>query len=514
MNTDRNLSLNTMIQKNAACRQDALALVCGKSSISWHDLNRKINRVASALLGAGLSQYDNVAILGHTAIEYVQIYLGIIRAGCCAVPLPLSATPETLCKMIVDSHIKALAIVGPIEETTDFFIKRLQEFNVPLGISIGFTAEGWIEYERFIENGSSTEPCTVFAPDDAFNIIYSSGTTQIPRGILQSHKMRQFQIERMGRLGFDSDSTTLLATPLYSNTTLIALLPTLAYGGTVILIPEFETNHFLRLSDQVKVTHTMLVPVQYQRLLDCPDFDNFDLSSYKLKCCTGARLSTEIKKDLIHRWPGDFVEIYGQTEGGCTTVLDAEKHMDKLDSVGKPARGVDMRIVDDSGKECTKNMVGEIVGRAVSMMTGYFGQPELTDTLIWRDGRSRVFFRTGDLGYVDNDGFLYLAGRKNDVIVSGGFNVFASDLEKALLENDAVVDAAVIAIPSKRWGETPLGFVEIKPGSSISPDALLTWANNRLGKHQQLCRIVFESSLPRNPAGKILKNILRVPYWD
>jgi acyl-CoA synthetase (AMP-forming)/AMP-acid ligase II len=306
---------------------------------------------------------------------------------------------------------------------------------------------------------------------------------------------------------------TLVSTPLYSNTTLVALIPSLAHGGTVVLLRRFDTEGFLALSQRWSATHAMLVPVQYRRLLDDPDFDRFDLSSYRVKFSTSAPLKADLKREILDRWPGRLIEIYGMTEGGGTVILDAGAYPDKLDTVGQPAEGTDIRIIDDDGNELPVGETGEVVGRSVATMSGYYNRPDATEAATWHDAEGNAYVRTGDYGRFDEDGFLHLLDRKKDVIISGGFNIYASDLETVLLRHEAVADAAVIGVPSERWGETPLALVVRKPGADDDPDAIADWVNARVGKTQRLSAVELRDDLPRSTIGKILKRELRAPYW-
>jgi acyl-CoA synthetase (AMP-forming)/AMP-acid ligase II len=302
---------------------------------------------------------------------------------------------------------------------------------------------------------------------------------------------------------------TLLATPLYSNTTLVVFLPTLAFGGSVLMMQKFDPGEYLRLAQACRVTHTMLVPVQYQRLMDFSGFDEHELSSFQYKFCTSAPFSAALKARVLRRWPGALVEFYGMTEGGGTCILEAHRFPDKLHTVGRPAEGHDIRLIDETGLESAPGEAGEVVGRSPGMMTGYHRRPDKTREAEWHDAQGLRFIRTGDIGSFDDQGFLTLMDRKKDLIISGGFNIYPSDLESTLREHAAVADVAVVGATSAQWGETPVAFVVRHPGSGPSAAELLGWANARLGKMQRLARISFINELPRSAIGKVLKNELR-----
>jgi long-chain acyl-CoA synthetase len=243
-----------------------------------------------------------------------------------------------------------------------------------------------------------------------------------------------------------------------------------------------------------------------------PDFESFDLSSFQMKFCTSAPFSAALKADVLKRWPGGLTEGYGMTEGGASTVLFAHETPDKLHTVGKPWPWCEIRLIDEQGREVEAGEVGEVVGTSVSMMKGYHNLPGKTAEATWYDETGRPFIRNGDVGRFDEDGFLILMDRKKDLIISGGFNVYPSDLETRLFEHEAVSDAAVVGVPSTQWGETPVAFVVLKVGNAITAETLRTQINAQLGKTQRISSITLLEALPRSHIGKVLKRELRERY--
>jgi acyl-CoA synthetase (AMP-forming)/AMP-acid ligase II len=243
--------------------------------------------------------------------------------------------------------------------------------------------------------------------------------------------------------------------------------------------------------------------------MDLADFDSFDLSSYQMKTCTSAPFGADLKADILKRWPGGLVEIYGMTEGGGSCLLKAHEFPNKLHTVGQPAPGHDIRIVDESGKEVSRGELGEVVGKSMSIMTGYHNQPKKTAEAEWYSPEGERFMRTGDVGRFDEDGFLVLGDRKKDMIITGGFNVYPSDLEAELAKHEAVAESAVVGIPSREWGETPAAFVVLRPGQLVEAEALRQWLNSRVGKVQRLTWLNIVDVLPRSSIGKVLKRQLR-----
>jgi long-chain acyl-CoA synthetase len=371
------------------------------------------------------------------------------------------------------------------------------------------SAAGELAFEAWLAPAGARPGPVAIEPDAPFNIIYSSGTTGAPKGIVQSHLMRWQHVRRARAGGYDETAVVLCSTPLYSNTTLVSFFPALAGGGAVALMSKFDAAGFCALAQKHRATHAMLVPVQYQRIMDLPDFERYNLGSFRMKFCTSAPFSAALKADVMKRWPGGLIEYYGMTEGGGTCILYAHQHPDKLHTVGQPAPGHDIRLIDEAGREVARGEIGEVVGRSPAMMNGYFNQPDKTAEAEWRDSDGNRYIRTGDIGRFDQDGFLVLMDRRKDMIISGGFNVYPSDLEAVLHRHEAVQDAAVVGVPSREWGETPVAFVVLKENRAESAEDIRSWANSRLGKTQRLSAVALTDVLPRSAIGKVLKRELR-----
>jgi long-chain acyl-CoA synthetase len=246
--------------------------------------------------------------------------------------------------------------------------------------------------------------------------------------------------------------------------------------------------------------------------MERPDFDSYDLSSYQMKFSTSAPFPAHIKADVLKRWPGGLIEYYGMTEGGGSCGLRAHEFPDKLHTVGQPLPGHDIRLIDEDGKEVPQGEIGEIVGRSGAMMVGYHNQPGKTSEAEWHSPDGLRFIRTGDVGRFDEDGFLTLMDRKKDMIISGGFNIYPSDLEAEIVRHPAVLEAAVVGVASDKWGETPVAFVALKKGQSADPGEIRASVNARLGKTQRLADLILVDSLPRSHIGKVLKRELRDSY--
>ncbi|WP_156481120.1 class I adenylate-forming enzyme family protein [Variovorax sp. PAMC 28711] len=492
-----------LIRLHAQTRPDSLALQDSKSSLTYGQLDALMDRIAASLQRDGLKAGDAIAICAAASVSYAAVFLGALRAGVAVAPLAPGSTPASLLRMMEDAEARllftdmaAVETLGPTQDGT------------PLRIAIDGSAAGRGLDDWLAAPGA--RPAEVSpAPGWPFNIIYSSGTTGDPKGIVQGHGMRWAHVQRGGKYEYSPETVTLLSTPLYSNTTLVVFFPTIAFGGRVILMPKFDAAGYLQLAQQHRVTHTMLVPVQYQRLMAHPAFDAHDLSAYRFKFSTSAPFNAALKADVLARWPGGLIEFYGMTEGGGTCILEAHLHPTKLHTVGQPAEGSDIRLIDEEGCEVAPGADGEVVGSSAGMMTGYHRQPEKTREAEWFDATGKRFIRTGDVGRFDADGFLTLFDRKKDMVISGGFNIYPSDLEAVVRAHPAVADVAVVGVPSVQWGETPVAFVVRRPGDDTPADALLQWTNDQLGKTQRLASLEFIDELPRSAIGKVLKRELR-----
>ncbi len=496
-------ALPDLVRAHARERPDRPALIEGQKTLTYGELAALMERIAFALQRDGVGHGDAVAVCARTSIPYGAAFLGILAAGAAVALLAPSSTPASLVTMLKDSGAKLFLLdretAGALRGT------GYEEGITPVALDNSEVAtpfSGWLDPE------GATPGNVVIAPDRPFNIIYSSGTTGSPKGIVQPHRMRWGHFQRVSYKG----AVTIVSTPLYSNTTLVVFLPTLAHGGTAVLMPKFDAGEFLRLSEKHRATHAMLVPVQYRRIMEREDFGRYDLSSYVLKLSTSAPFPAALKADVLKRWPGGLVEFYGMTEGGGATSLIAHQFPHKLHTVGQPMSGHDIRLIDEEGREVEKGKAGEVVGRSDAMMTGYHNLPETTREAEWRDAEGRRFIRTGDIGRFDEDGFLILLDRSKDVIISGGFNIYPSDLEAELVRHEAVLEAAVVGAASERWGETPVAFVALRQGAAIDGPALRDWVNARLGKTQRISALTVVDSLPRSAIGKVLKRELRELY--
>lgn len=493
--------------------RDRVAVICGEESITWGELNRRMNRVGNGLIQRGIGKNHKVCTLLPSAIDALEIMYGITKSGAAMVPLSALTQPETLRLLINDSDAIAIFAGPGMDALIDPIRSELTNIKPENFISVGFEKEGWVSFKNFTSEASDKDPVVKYDQGDQGLILYTSGTTGTPKGALFNHHGRYiWTLELSLVLGMTKDTKALVGTPLYHSATMSLTQPTLLAGGTLVLMPQFDPEGWIKLAEKEKPTHGFLVPTQWSMIMDHPEINDYDLSHFKCLFSTGSTLAPKMKTAIIERFGNVLVEIYGNSEG-FATFLDPDSMLTKVASIGRPGHSTYCRIVGDDGQEVPWGESGEIVGHTSTMFRGYYKKPELDEESIWLDASGRTYIRTGDMGKYDDEGFLYILDRKKDMIISGGVNIYASDIEKILKLHPDVMDAAVVAIPHEKWGETPLALVIRREGAQVSEKDLMEWTNLRLAKYQRVNSVEFRDEFPRNALLKVLKKQLRDPYW-
>jgi acyl-CoA synthetase (AMP-forming)/AMP-acid ligase II len=486
------------------------ALLCGERRLTWREFDRATNQVAHGLRAAGLGPGSRVAVLMANSAEMAEVLFGCGKARVSVVPINLSVTDGAVAAMIRDSGATAVAASGEHCARIDGLLASGDLPASLIRIGLDAPAAGWEHYPAWRDAQDADAPLPQVLPADECNIIYSSGTTGLPKGIVHSHECRMHWATDLAlALRYHSGAITLCSLGLYSNISWAAMLATVLVGGTIVVMPSFTPAGLVGLVERHGVTHGGFVPVQFQRLLELPEAETRRITSLQAIMCCGSPLAPALKRATRDRLSCELIELYGLTEGIITT-LAPEDFDRKLESVGKPIPGQSLKLVGDDDREAPPGVPGEIVGHGRLVMEGYHNRPDATREATWVDGDGRRWLRTGDIGRLDDEGFLYIVDRKKDMILSGGQNVYPADIEIVMLGHPDVAEIAVIAVPSEKWGETPLAVVVPRAGTQPDPAALTAWTNERVGRQQRISGVVLRDSLPRNPNGKILKRELRV----
>ncbi|USG63140.1 acyl--CoA ligase [Sneathiella marina] len=488
------------------------AIICGDERRSWGDFDSNMSRIANALVSRGIGRGDKVAVLMSNKVEALEIIFGVVRASACVVPLSGLLTAEQMSTLINDCDAVMLIAAAAYRERIGQVYKELCNIPELNFIAADFSAPGWTDFQTFIAGTSDLAPDVDFRQDDDFNIIYSSGTTGLPKGIVQTHRARQhWSFSNAIEMGFSSSSRAMTTTALYSNGTWLMVLPVLFAGGTLVVLPEFSPAAFLKTVEHENITHTFMVPTQFIVTLDYQEFDTFNLSSLQAVLCAGSPLRPDTKEEVLRRLTPNLYALYGYSEG-FASMSKPHMHAGKPDSVGIPVLGFDVKIFDDDGNELDRGHVGEICGYGAGMMKCYYKRDDLTQEMIVMDSSGRSFLRSGDIGKMDEEGHLYILDRKKDMIISGGFNVFPADIEAIIGEHPDVLDVTVIGVPHEKWGESPYALI-IASDSATETSPIVHWSNEKLSKTQRIIGAEFVDEFPRNALGKVLKRELRDPFW-
>lgn len=488
------------------------AVICGDEAWTWADFCAANHRFANGLLDRGVRPGDRVAIVMGNGMAMVQAIFGTMAAGACSVPINLSVNDEALAGMLTDAGV--VALVATVDQAARVAALASLPDSLRLLVIDGEPVEGWTTIEELCREQPAQLPAVTIDPDSPLNIIYSSGTTGLPKGIVASHRgRRDWAYDLAIALRYNGSSRTLLTIGLYSNISWVAMLCTLLAGGTLVIHSRFDAAEFLRTVAEQRISHTAMVPIQFQRVVEILREKGGDVSSMQAMMSCGSPLHERLKRDIFACFPCGIIELYGLTEGIITT-LEPEDADGRWTSVGRPLIGTDICIVDEHDQVLPARQSGEIVSRGRITMPGYWNREDADEESEFIDANGVQWLRSGDIGYVDEDGYLYIVDRKKDMILTGGQNVYPQDIEAILVEHELVDDVAVIGLASSRWGETPVALVVPVNGHQLDTDAIKDWANSRLGKQQRLAEVIARAELPRNPNGKILKRELRGEYGD
>jgi long-chain acyl-CoA synthetase len=499
------IELATLVQRQARYRGDATAVVFGDQRLTYAQFWARVARAGNLLRSLGIGKGDKVATVLANSLELLELYWAIPSVGAVLVPLSPLLMPAGLASLVRGSDAKLVV-------TQRSMLPVLEQIRADLPAHVLLadgTGGGFADYRAACAAQPDALVPAACTAEDLFNIMFTSGTTGTPKGIMHTHFVRSMYCLLMSAaFRMTPESVTLHAGAIVFNGAFVLMMPSFWNGGRYVLMPQFDAAAMIETIARERVTHVMLVPAQIIALLGAPNFSPEKLASLECILSLGAPLLQEHKDKLNALLPSRFYELYGLTEG-FITILDRTDAVRKSGSVGVPLPSSAMRILREDGTACAPREIGEICGTSPIKMAGYYKRPDLTAQTI-RDG----WVHSGDVGYVDEDGFLYLVDRVKDMIDSGGMKIYPKDVEEVAIRHPDVREVAVFGVPHDKWGETPVAAVILREGSSVGAETLREWINERVGaRYQRVSEVLVMKDFPRSAAGKTLKREMREPYW-
>jgi len=507
---------------NAKYYPSKRAIVDRPREFAWKEVNVRINQLANAFLGMGCEKGDRIAILAYNSSEYIESIFASAKAGLIFVPLNFRLSVQEIEYILHDSTPKVLLFD---QEFSDIVAALRGTFPLKY-IAIGDKAGGAMEYEKLIKSNSFVEPCEVgisVDEDDPAEILYTSGTTGSAKGVVHSHRARLAGVLTHVLYGTLNrhDVHLVNVPPLFHAAGYVWMLANAYVGASIIIsrLRGFDPEAVLKTVQEESVTNLHMIPITIMELIDFPNIREYDFSSLRLIYYATAPMPVGPLRKALSIFGNIFLQPYGLTEAGPTvTCLGKEEHdisglsnsevNTKLRSCGRPFFGRFVKLVDEKGEEVPPHTVGEIIVKSSDIMECYWNNEEETRRTI-KDG----WLYTGDLAICDEDYYIFLVDRKKDMIISGGENIYSTEVECVICEHRTVEECAVIGVPDERWGEAVKAIVVVRKGEQVSEEEIIQFCKRSLASYKKPKSVEFVMDLPRNPTGKILKKVLREKYW-
>lgn len=508
--------LGTIPERNAKLYPDHLALLDGEAAFSFAQMDQRVNRLANAICARGYDHGDRIAVLHENCFQYIELYFAAAKAGLPLVPLNYRLSQQELAYILQDSGARALFFGGKFRPLVEGL--RRDAPQLTSYVCMDQNLDDALHYEDLLAAAPSRKPEVRVDESDIAVLGYTGGTTGLPKGVMTTHRniissCYNTALERKLRPGL----AFLNVPPLFHAADTNSMFTFSFMGGSNVLVRSFDPDLILRQIQQHRITHLLLVPAMILRMLDHPNFGQYDLGSLQVIYYGTAPMPVEPLRKAMAAFKCGFSQTYGTTETFVPiTILQPEDHLPngnqeqvrRLASAGRAVIGVQVKVVDATGAEAAPNQVGEIAVKGDNVMKGYWNKPALTAEVL-RDG----WYFTGDMGRMDELGYLFVVDRKKDMIISGGENIYPTEIENILFRHPAVADAAVIGVPDENWGEAVKALVVLKQGATASEPELIEFCKSMLASFKKPRSVSFVSELPRSAAGKLLKRELRERYW-
>jgi len=517
MNTTEFLNITSLIAP------DRTAIVFDGKRISYSELSERVNRLANGLADLGVIAGDRVATMQVNCNEYIEAYFASAKLDAVFVPLNFRAIPDEIEFMVKDSGPKVFICGSRYMPMMDTLKPNLPSLEHLICLD-GANQEGWINYDELIIDSLPDEIFPSSNDEDLTMLMFTAGTTGSPKGVMLTHEsFSSYILNNVSPAELDVEEKNILTVPLYHIAGVQAVIAAIYGGRTLIIQRQFEPAEWMTLVQTERANRAMMVPTMLKMLMDHEDFEEYDLTSLQVITYGAASMPLEVIKMAIRKFPDTyFINAFGQTETAATiTMLPPEDHilegteeeieikLNRLTSIGKPLPDVDVKIVNEEGGDVDVGDTGEIVASGGRLMKGYWNQEAATAQAL-RGG----WLYTGDLGYFDEDGYIYLSGRAKDFIKRGGEMVSPEEVEQILHSHPMIDEAAIIGIPDLSWGERVRAIVVPKPGETIDEKEVIEYCRSRMSGFKRPESVIIVDELPRNPLGKVLKRVLREQYND
>lgn len=497
-----------VLERNAEKFPDKEAVIFQDTRLTYKEINERVNGLAKGLLDSGIRKGDIVAILLYNCAEFLEITFAVNKIGAIWLPLNWRLVGPELSYILNNAQAKMLISQQEFSEVIEFIKKDLPSVKEYIGVGKD-VPEDWKSYDEIVStNLGSVVPHESVELDDLSRLMYTSGTTAHPKGVMITYGNLYWKnISHILDLDLTHKDKILVVGPLYHVGGLdLPATGVLYVGGSIVILKAFDPIEFLKAIDKERITGTWLAPAMINIILQEPSIKQYDVSSLRYIIAGGEKMPEPLIRKVMESFPNTwFADAYGLTETvSGDTFLKKDKGLEKLGSVGKAVPHLEIKIFDDNDKEVPAKELGEIVLKGPKVFKGYWNNPEATAETI-KNG----WFHTGDIGYVDEEGYLYIVDRKKDVIISGGENIASLEVERVIYENPKVLEVGVVGIPHPKWREVPKAYIVLKEGESMTPQELFDFCIKKLAKFKVPKEVEFIDSLPRNPSGKILKRELR-----
>ncbi len=515
MNTTEFLTLSSAIVP------DRLALIFEQKRLSYGDMQERVNRLADGLAKMGVGAGDRIATIQVNCNEHIEAYFAAAKLDAIYVPINFRVRNEELAFMLKDSEPKVLLAGGRYYDLVESVTTGVQSLQALIGLD--GPRPSWVSYDKVLAAGENNEErCPQGDNDDTTIIMFTAGTTGTPKGVMLTYNsFSSYILSNVAPADPDVEERNILTVPLHHIAGMQAVMAAIYGGRTLIIQRQFQPVEWMQLVQREKANRAMMVPTMLKQLIDHPDFHTYDLSSLQVITYGAAPMPVPVIRDAIRKMPSTkFINAFGQTETASTITMlppedhdlsgtpqEMEKKLKRLSSIGKPLPDITVRIVGEDGNDVQQGDVGEIIASGQRLMKGYWHREDATKETM-RNG----WLFTGDLGYVDGDGYIFLAGRAKDFIKRGGEMISPDELEQVLMSHPAVDEAAVIGVPDDYWGERVRAVVVKRPNMDVSEQELIEHCHERLASYKRPESVVFTKELPRNPMGKILKRVLREEF--